>query len=371
MDEVDAIVCGAGAVGLAVARALARSGREVLLLERERQFGTGTSSRNSEVIHAGIYYAPGSLKAALCVLGRDQLYHFCEEHHVPHRRIGKLIVARDARELSKLSEIAYRAAQAGVSLVEMDAGKVSELEPALSCEAALFSPLTGIIDTHVYMQTLLGSAEAAGATLACDVDIAAVERRRGLWQVWLAGARSPVVAAPIFVNAAGLGAQRLAVLIDSLNPSHIPTLHMARGHYFAYSGRVPFNHLIYPVPVLGGLGTHLTLDLAGGARFGPDIEWINDIDYRVDTARHAQFAAAATALWPGLDTTRLRPDFAGIRPKLCGPGEADADFVVQGPEVHGLEGLVSLFGIESPGLTASLALADLVCARLEIVQGRA
>ncbi|WP_294393665.1 NAD(P)/FAD-dependent oxidoreductase [uncultured Sphingomonas sp.] len=364
MHEVDAIVCGAGVIGLAIARALAQRGCEVLILERESQFGTHTSSRNSEVVHAGIYYRSGSLKARSCVTGRHQLYRFCAEHGVPHRRIGKLIVATHADELAALEAIVDHARAAGVELVQLGAAQAEALEPALDCVGALLSEQTGIIDSHAYMQSLLGGAEAGGASLVCGVDIEAVERRGGAWTIRLCDEREPVVAAPMLVNAAGLGAQALAARIEACDPASIPPLHLARGHYFSYAGRVPFSRLIYPVPVPGGLGTHLTLDLAGGARFGPDVEWIDAVDYGVDPGRHAAFAAAARRVWPALDPARLRPGFAGIRPKLNGPGSPEADFMVHGPEHHGLDGLVNLFGIESPGLTASLALADLVCDQL-------
>jgi L-2-hydroxyglutarate oxidase LhgO len=364
MDEVDAIVCGAGVVGIAVARALARRGQEVLLLEREQQFGTHTSARNSEVIHAGIYYPPGSLKARLCVEGRQRLYRFCTQAGIPHRRTGKLIIASDPADLDRLHAIRADALEAGVELEELDASQAHAAEPALRCAGALLSDQTGIIDSHAYMQALLGSAEDAGAQLICGTDIAAIERRGGLWAVTLCDDPAPVVGAPLLVNAAGLGAQALAGRIDALNPRHVPARHLAKGNYFDYAGAVPFTRLIYPVPVPGGLGTHLTLDLAGRARFGPDVEWVGSVDYRVDPGRLPAFASAARALWPTIDTTRLRPAFAGVRPKISGAGAPNTDFMVQGAEEHGLDGLVNLFGIESPGLTASLPLADLVCTKL-------
>jgi L-2-hydroxyglutarate oxidase LhgO len=367
MHEVDAIVCGAGVVGIAVARALAQRGQNVLLLEREQQFGTHTSSRNSEVIHAGIYYPPASLKAKLCVEGRQRLYRFCKEAGVPHKQTGKLIVATETEDLDQLRAIRARAKDAGVDLAELDATQAHDAEPALHCAGALLSDRTGIVDSHAYMQALLGGAEDAGAQLVCGVEIEAVEQRRGLWAVRLEDDADPIVAAPVLVNAAGLGAQMLAARIQALPAWAIPALHLAKGNYFDYAGCVPFTRLIYPVPVAGGLGTHLTLDLTGRARFGPDVEWVDAIDYRVDPTRLHDFTIAARALWPSIDASRLRPGFAGVRPKLSSPGAPNADFMVQGPEVHGLEGLVNLFGIESPGLTASLPLADLVCAKLGMV----
>jgi L-2-hydroxyglutarate oxidase LhgO len=364
MHEVGAIVCGAGVIGLAIAHALARSGHEVLLLEREARFGTQTSSRNSEVIHAGIYYPAGSLKAELCIAGRARLYSFCETYAVPHRRIGKLIVATTAAELDRLAATGARAAEAGVRLQPLDADQARRIEPALSCAGALLSEQTGIIDAHGYMQTLLGLAEDAGAQLVCRCAVSSVERCGSGWMVRLEGDPDPAVRAPVFVNAAGLGAQALAARTDGVRPEDIPPLHLARGAYCAYAGQVPFGRLIYPLPVPGGLGTHLTLDLAGRARFGPDVEWIDAIDYSVDPARTERFASAARAFWPAIDADRLTPAFAGIRPKIAGSGQPDADFMVQGPDEHGLEGLINLFGIESPGLTASLALAGHVQDRL-------
>lgn len=363
MYEVGAIVCGAGVVGLATARALAQSGREVLLLEREDRFGSQTSSRNSEVIHAGIYYPAGSLKAKLCVSGRAQLYSFCKAHGVPHRRIGKLIVAQ-AAELAKLSAIQARAADAGVALDILDAEQAQRLEPSLSCAGALLSDQTGIIDAHAFMQALLASAEDAGAQLVCRSAVSAVRRSGSGWAVRLEGEADAIVWTPIFVNAAGLHAQEVAAQIEGLCPCCIPAQYLARGVYFAYQGSPPFSRLIYPTPVPGGLGTHLTLDMAGQARLGPDVEWIGTIDYSVDPDRSERFAAAARAFWPTCDPARLTPAFAGIRPKIVGPGQPDADFMIQGPAEHGLDGLVNLFGIESPGLTASLAIADLVCVHL-------
>lgn len=364
-ERVGAIVVGAGVVGLAVARALALHGHAPLVLEGEDHFGSWTSSRNSEVIHAGIYYPPGSLKAELCVAGKQQIYAFCKAHGVPHRRIGKLIFAHDEAQRADLEAIVRRAQQAGVTDLEpLDRAAVRALEPDLDCAAALLSPSTGIIDSHAFMLALLGEAEAHDAMLVTAAPIERITRRDGLWHVWMHGMEAAVVSAPILVNACGLAARRLALATEGLDPALVPPAFYARGVYFTYSGKVPFSHLIYPVPEPGGLGTHLTLDLAGQARFGPDVEWIDGIDYTVNPARHATFAAAAQRIWPALDPDRLQPGYAGIRPKIAGPGEPAADFVISGPRDHGCEGLVNLFGIESPGLTASLAIADKVAEAL-------
>lgn len=363
--RTDAIVVGAGVVGIAVARALALKGHEVLLLESEREFGAGTSSRNSEVIHAGLYYPQGSLKAATCVAGRKLLYDFCVARGVPHRKLGKLIFAADASQIGALDKIAAAAAAAGVDdMVRLSAQQARAMEPELQAYEALFSPSTGIIDSHAFMLAMLGEAEAHGATLVCGAEVQRVTRHKGLWQVHVTGEDAPVVAAPILINAAGLGAQKLAGMIEDMQVEYVPPLYLARGVYFTYSGKTPFSHLIYPVPEPGGLGTHLTLDMAGQARFGPDVEWIDEIDYRVNPDRLDAFATAARRIWPGLDPARLAPGYAGIRPKITGPNEAAGDFILSGPARHKCEGLVHLFGIESPGLTASLALADLVVKEL-------
>ena len=372
MDEIDAVVVGAGVVGLAVARALGQAGLEALVLEAESRIGTGISARNSEVIHAGLYYPAGSLKARLCVAGKAQLYAFCEARGVPHRRTGKLIVAQDARQSAALDGIATAALAAGVTdLRRLSSAEARTLEPELHCAEALLSPSSGIVDAQALMIALLADAEAAGATLVTGARVARMSRSGLAWRVRLAGAGDsrnddvgPGVAARWVVNAAGLGATALAATIEGLPPAHVPPSYLARGHYFGYSGRVPFRHLVYPVPEPGGLGTHLTLDLAGRARFGPDVQWIDRIDYGIDPARHAAFADAARRIWPGFDPSRLAPAYCGIRPKIVGPGEPAADFRISCPHEHGMTGLVNLFGIESPGLTASMALADEVVGRL-------
>lgn len=364
MDEVGAIVVGAGVVGLAIARALALAGHEVMILERERQFGTITSSRNSGVIHAGLYYPDGSLKAELCVEGRQRLYDFCETHGVPHRRCGKIIVAADDSEFSALDEVLARGRAAGVDdLVRLSAADVRKIEPELVCAGAIHSPSTGIVDQHGLMLALLGEAEANGATLACEAAVETVTHSGGRWIVRVGDTQ---LAARVLVNAAGLGAQALAATIEGLDPMLVPPLHLGKGCYFSYSGRVPFTHLIYPVPGPASLGTHFTLDLGGQARFGPDIHWVDEIDYSVDPALKSEFLAAARRIWPEVDEHRLQPAYAGVRPKLAGPGMAAADFVLQGQADHGLSGLVNLFGIDSPGLTASLAIAERVAAMIGV-----
>lgn len=362
MNHADVVVVGAGVIGLAVARSLARAGREVIVLEAGRGFGGGISSRNSEVIHAGLYYPPGSLKERLCIAGREMLYAYCAERGIPHRRCGKLVVASRVEELPALEALARRASDAGVAdAVLLDRAAALALEPALDCVAALHSPSTGIVDSHALMLSLLAEAEDHGALLVGEAPVERIERApRGWPGRWILHAAGTTLLASSVVNAAGLGATSLAAGIDALPRDCVPPLHLAKGTYFTYAGRVPFSRLIYPVPVPGGLGTHLTLDLAGQARFGPDVEWVEALDFAADPARKPRFLAAARAIWPGIEEDRLQPGYAGIRPKLSGPGDAPADFVVQGPSAHGLAGLVNLFGIESPGLTASLALAETV-----------
>ncbi|GGC07732.1 FAD-dependent oxidoreductase [Novosphingobium endophyticum] len=364
-ERVDAVVVGAGVVGLAVARALARKGRAPLVLDRETRFGSWTSSRNSEVIHAGIYYPRGSLKASLCVAGKERLYAFCSQRGVPHRRIGKVIFAHDESQLADLEAIRRNGEDAGVTdLVALDRTEARKLEPELACAGALLSPSTGIVDSHAFMLALLGEAEAHDAMLVTASRVDRIVRKGGLYHVWTDTGETAVISTPVLVNAAGLAAQEIALATEGLDPAHVPPIHYARGAYFTYSGKVPFSHLIYPVPEPGGLGTHLTFDLQGQARFGPDVEWIDAVDYAVDPYRKAKFAAAAKRIWPALDPDRLQPGYAGVRPKLSGPGEPPADFVISGPVDHGCEGLVNLFGIESPGLTASLSIAEAVVGKL-------
>lgn len=362
MSRFDAIVIGAGVIGLAIAWSLARRGCAVLILEREGGFGTGISSRNSEVIHAGLHYPPGSFKARLCREGRDLLYAYCAERQVAHRRCGKLIVATDASELPALAAIDARAVACGTDdLVPLGAAQARAIEPALDCAGALLSPSSGIVDARGLMLALLGEAEDHGAMLARHAPVERIYRGVDDWRVEAGGDE---VTAPLLVNAAGLDAQTVAASIEGLDPASIPPRFLAKGQYFTYAGRVPFGRLIYPVPAPGGLGTHLTLDLAGQARFGPDVEWVDAVDWAVDPGRKPYFVEVARRIWPGLDADRLQPGYAGIRPKLVGPGEADADFRIDGEAAHGLPGLVNLFGIESPGLTASLAIGNEVAGML-------
>ena len=366
MDRADAVVVGAGVVGLAIAETLARNGSAALILDGEPHFGSWTSSRNSEVIHAGIYYPEDSLKARLCVEGRDRLYAFCQSAGIPHKRLGKIIFAHSPDQSGKLDAIVRAADAAGAGKLErLTRSQAKRLEPELEVADALLSPQTGIIDAHAYMQALIGSAETHGARLVCSTKVTRAVRRNEMWQIWIEGMNEPVLETPILVNSGGLAAQVLARSIEDLPASRVPPLHFARGVYFTYSGRTPFSHLIYPVPEPGGLGTHLTLDLAGQARFGPDVEWIDNIDYSVDPARKDKFARSAMRIWPKLDPTRLQPGYAGIRPKISAPGETAVDFMIEGPQDHGLPGLVNLFGIESPGLTASMAIGEWVARKLE------
>ncbi len=366
MEQVDAIVVGAGVVGLAAARALALAGREVIVLEREDAFGSGVSSRNSEVIHAGLYYPAGSLKARLCVRGRELLYAYCADHGVAHRRCGKLVVATDAAGLAKLEGIAAHARANGVAdLQRLTAAEAVALEPALACTGALLSPSTGIVDSHGLMTALLGDAQNAGAQLVLRTPFVGARREGGRWCVRSGGEEPFELAAKVLVNAAGLHAQAVALAIEGFPAAAVPPAWRAKGHYFALAGRAPFTRLIYPTPVDGGLGVHLTLDLGGQAKFGPDVEWLAPaapLDYEVDPTRRDAFEAEVRRYWPALPAGALQPAYSGIRPKLSGPGAPAADFMIAGPAEHGVPGLVHCFGIESPGLTASLAIAEVVSA---------
>jgi L-2-hydroxyglutarate oxidase LhgO len=365
VERVDAVVAGAGVVGLAVARALALAGREVLVLEAEDTIGSGVSSRSSEVIHAGLYYPKDSLKARTCVRGKHLLYAFCRANGVAHRNCGKLVVATSADEASALAGIATAAAGNGVhDLRRLTRAEALALEPELDVAEALLSPSTGVVDSHGLMVAMQGEAEANGAMVVLRSPVASGRVREDGIEIVTGGPEPARLLARSFVNAAGLGAQDVATSLDGFPQHLVPKRHLARGCYFSLTGRAPFSHLVYPVPVPGGLGTHLTLDLAGRARFVHDGEWIDRLDYAVNPARGDSFYAAIRRYWPGLKDGALQPDYAGIRPKISGPGEPAADFVIQDRRDHGIDGLVNLFGIESPGITAALALAEEVLARL-------
>lgn len=356
MDELDCAVIGGGVVGLAVARALALAGREVVVLEAEGAIGTGTSSRNSEVIHAGIYYPQGSLKARLCVEGKEALYAYAAERGVPHRRCGKLIVATSAEQVAQLEVIRAKAAANGVGdLVLLTSQQAMDMEPQLHCVAALHSPSTGIVDSHALMLSLLGDLENAGGMLALKSPIARAECGRDA--IVLVAEDGTALRCNTVVNAAGLLAPELARRFEGLPPAAVPNAYFAKGSYFTLSGRAPFSRLVYPVPEPGGLGVHLTIDLGGQAKFGPDVEWVQSADdLVVDPARGNGFYAEVRKYWPALPDGALIPGYAGMRPKISGPDEPARDFMIDGPESHGVRGLVNLFGIESPGLTSSLAI---------------
>jgi L-2-hydroxyglutarate oxidase LhgO len=355
VEKLDAVVVGAGVVGLAVARALALAGREVVILEAEDAIGTHTSSRNSEVIHAGIYYAKGSLKARACVAGKELLYEYCVSHGVPHRRSGKLIVASADEQLDELKSIQQKAhANSVTDVVWMTRQQVEALEPQVRCVAGLYSPSTGIIDSHALMLAYQGDAEAHGAMLALQSPLEKCEVVSDGFVI------QESIHARMLVNSAGLRAPSVAKAMEGYRAELAPKEYYAKGNYYTLTGKSPFSRLVYPVPEPGGLGVHVTLDMAGQARFGPDVEWVDSIGYEVDPRRSERFYAAIRRYWPGLPDGALAPGYSGIRPKTAGPGEPAPDFAIQGPGVHGIPGLVHLFGIESPGLTASLALAGMV-----------
>ncbi len=364
MDQVDAIVIGAGVVGLAVARALARAGLETVVAEREGAIGQGVSSRNSEVVHAGLYYTPGSQKARLCVRGKALLYALCASHGVDHRRCGKLTVANSDAEVAALRRLQARAAANGVPAEWLEGRQARALEPALQCLAALHSPSTGIVDSHGLMLALQGDLERAGGAVALGSGVDGATLARGPGEAHVVRlADGSELGARVLVNAAALHACALARRFEGLAPEHVPREWFAKGNYYALSGRAPFSRLIYPAPADAHLGTHLTLDLGGQAKFGPDIEWLDvdhpeAIDYAVDPARADGFYAEVRRYWPGLPDGALQPSYSGVRPKIHGPHEPAADFRIDGPARHGVAGLVNLFGIESPGLTSALAIAE-------------
>jgi L-2-hydroxyglutarate oxidase LhgO len=360
-EALDVAVIGAGVVGLAVARALALAGREVVVLEAEASFGSHTSSRNSEVIHAGIYYPTGSLKARLCVAGKHALYAYAEEHGVPHARLGKIIVATRDEELPVLDKLRRQAADNGVDDLEwLDRQAVAELEPDIVAVRGLLSPSTGIVDSHTFMTALRRDLLAAGGHVLCSTPVLAGAARNAGIELALGGSDPVTVRCNAVVNAAGLHAPAVSRSISGIPRELVPTPHYAKGHYFVLAGRSPFRRLVYPVPVPGALGVHVTLDLAGRARFGPDLTWLDGVDYSFDEARAASFYAAVRAYYPALADGSLEPGYTGIRPKLGPEGSPASDFIVHGPGKHGIPGLVALYGIESPGLTAALALADYV-----------
>jgi L-2-hydroxyglutarate oxidase LhgO len=366
VDQVGAIVIGAGVVGLAVARALAQSGVETIVADAENGIGTGVSSRNSEVIHAGLYYAPGSLKARLCVRGKELLYDLCANRGVDHRRCGKLTVAQDDAEIAALRGLEQRAAANGVPGDWLDAKQARALEPELRCVAALSSPSTGIVDSHGFMLALQSDLEHAGGVVAFGSRVHAARLSKSAGEPHVVVLEDGTeLATPILVNSAALHACSLARSFEGLDARFIPREWFAKGNYYSLAGRAPFTHLIYPAPADAHLGTHLTLDLGGQAKFGPDIEWLDvatpeEIDYQVDPSRSDGFYAEVRRYWPGLPDGSLQPSYSGVRPKIHGAHEKAPDFRIDGPALHGVPGLVNLFGIESPGLTSSMAIAEIV-----------
>jgi L-2-hydroxyglutarate oxidase LhgO len=369
-ETADCIVIGAGVVGLAVARELALAGREVIVLEAADAIGTVTSSRNSEVIHAGIYYPTGTLKAKLCVAGRDFLYRYCAERGIEHRRCGKLIVATNEDQVGYLTKLHAQAKANGVTDLQPIGGNAARMmEPNLRCHAALLSPSTGIVDSHALMLAYQGDAEAKGAVIAFNSTVVGGQVAEDAIELEVASTTDPSepplrLRCRTVVNSAGLHAQEVARRLSGLNPETVPPTYYAKGNYFQLLGAAPFSRLVYPVPEKAGLGVHITIDLGGQARFGPDVEWIEEINYDVDPRRCEGFYAEIRKYWPALPDGTLVPGYAGIRPKVGPSGAVGTDFMIQGPEVHGVPGLVNLFGIESPGLTASAAVATEVAARL-------
>jgi L-2-hydroxyglutarate oxidase LhgO len=383
MEKVETVVVGAGVVGLAVARALALAGHEVMVIEREAHVGQGVSSRNSEVIHAGLYYPTGSLKAKLCVRGKALLYDYCGERGLPHQQCGKLIVATDASQLPKLAQIEAQAAANGVPVERLSRAQAQALEPQLECLAALRSPTTGILSAHDLMTSLQGDVENAGGMVALATRVESIrvskENRApalvlSVQSAMESGANDASegfeLACRYLVNAAGLYAPLLAQRVQGLPAQFVPQAHYAKGNYYSLAGRAPFRHLIYPIPEAAGLGVHLTLDLGGQAKFGPDVQWLDglaspdEIDYSVDPRRADGFYAEVRKYWPGLRDGQLSPSYSGVRPKITAPHEAAADFVIQGPATHGVPGLINLFGIESPGLTSCMAIGEEIVALL-------
>ena len=366
-ESVECVVIGAGVVGLAVARELARRGHETLILEAASAIGTAISSRNSEVIHAGIHHPAGSGKARFCVAGKALLYGYCEARGVEYRRCGKLIVAADVTQIPALRSIEDMARANGVDdLKWLTGGEVRALEPQLNAVAALSSPSTGIVDSHGLMQALQGDFEQAGGVIALRAPLQSGRCDGRIIHLHAGTTDAMGLAASVVINCAGLHAQEVAHRIDGVPKSSVPPAYFAKGNYYVLPAKTPFSRLVYPIPEPGGLGVHLTLDLAGQARFGPDVEWVERPDFMVDPRRADSFYAAIRRYWPGLPDGSLRPGYAGVRPKLSGPGEPAADFLIQGPDIHGVPGLVNLYGIESPGLTASLAIAEHVADLVDV-----
>ena len=371
MDQVDSIVIGAGAVGLAIGRALARSGRETIVVEAQPAIGQGVSSRNSEVIHAGLYYPTGSLKARMCVRGKELLYELCASHGVSHRRCGKLVVATTEAEAAAVRVLQDRAFANGVPVEWLDAAQAHALEPDLNCVAALLSPTTGIVDSHGLMLALQGDLENAGGMVALGSPVAGATLGRGGAPHVVRMADGSEVAARELVNSASLDACALARQFEGLAHEYVPHEYFAKGNYYSLAGKAPFSRLIYPAPADAWLGVHLTLDLGGQAKFGPDMEWLDvkraqDVDYTVDPRRADRFYAEVRRYWPQLPDGVLQPSYSGVRPKIHGPGEKAPDFRIDGSRLHGVAGLVNLFGIESPGLTSALAIGEHV---LELLDG--
>ncbi len=368
MEQVDCVVIGAGVVGLAVAREMALQGRETILLEREASFGTISSARNSEVIHAGIYYPKDSLKAKLCVAGNRLLYEYCRSHQVSTNPCGKLIVAADASQLDDLQAILFKAQNNQVPNIKMISGvQAKSLEPQLRCEAALLSASTGVVDSHGFMLSLLGGFEDAGGMVAYQSPFLSAKaignQAEGGFELSIGGADGMTIQTKLLINCAGLSAPAVAQKIEGLSQEQIPKAYFAKGNYFSLSGKSPFSHLIYPIPEPGGLGVHLTLDMGGQAKFGPDVEWLDieeegQINYTVDPGRGDRFYAAVRQYWPGLKDGALQADYSGVRAKVVAPNQPAGDFCFDGPEQHQLQGLFNLYGFESPGLTSSLAIAQ-------------
>ena len=361
IDQVNTIIVGAGVVGLSIAREMALAGNDVIVLEEKHAIGTGVSSRNSEVIHAGIYYPAGSLKAQLCRPGRDAIYTYCETRGIAHKRVGKLIVATNENELKDLYRIKLNAEKNQVKdLKLLDSHQASTIEPALKCSGALLSPSTGIIDSHSYMLALQGDAESLGAVVALSSPFDSGTLTDDCITIRIGGADPLSIKCRHFINAAGLKAQSVAFNLEGFPVKHIPPLFYAKGNYFTLSGKSPFQKLIYPVPSHAGLGIHSTIDLAGQTKFGPDVQWLENPDYTVESNRADNFYVAIRRYWPKLPNNSLQPGYSGIRPKLVAKDSPQGDWKIEGPEHHGIDGIVNLFGIESPGLTSSLSIAKYV-----------